>query len=253
MVRSDLVIAGSNFIFSHINENYPEFFLDNGRKMRVIFRGINTEYYDSLAVDNLKVISLRKKWKLKEEDHVILMPGRLTGWKGQEVFIEAINILNSIENEKPFVGVILGSDQGRKVYYKKLQSLVDKYRLSKKIIFVSSCDNMPAAYKLAHVVVSASIEPEAFGRVSVEAQSMRVPIVATNLGGSKETIVDEKTGFLVKSKEPKILAEKLKNVLNLDNNLLQSIGLEGRKNILKKFDVEKMCKATLAEYKKILI
>ena len=253
MVRSDLVIAGSNFIFSHINENYPEFFLDDRRKMRVIFRGINTEYYDSMAVDNLKVISLRRKWKLKEEDRVILMPGRLTGWKGQEIFIEAINILNSIETEKSFVAVILGSDQGRKVYYKKLQSLVDKHRLSKKIIFVSSCENMPAAYKLADVVVSASIEPEAFGRISVEAQSMRIPIVATDLGGSKETIVDEKTGFLVKSKDPKILAEKLKNVLNLDNNLLQSIGLEGRKNVLTKFDVEKMCKATLAEYKKILI
>ena len=138
MVRSDLVIAGSNFIFSHINENYPEFFLDDRRKMRVIFRGINTEYYDSMAVDNLKVISLRRKWKLKEEDRVILMPGRLTGWKGQEIFIEAINILNSIETEKSFVAVILGSDQGRKVYYKKLQSLVDKHRLSKKIIFVSS-------------------------------------------------------------------------------------------------------------------
>ena len=174
--------------------------------------------------------------QLKEEDHVILMPGRLTGWKGQEVFIEAVNILNSIETEKPFVGVILGSDQGRKVYYKKLQSLVDKYRLSKKIIFVSFCENMPAAYKLAHVVVSASIEPEAFGRISVEAQSMRIPIVATDLGGSKETIVDEKTGFLVKSKDPKILAEKLKNVLNLDNNLLQSIGLAGRKNVLTKFE-----------------
>ena len=253
MVRSDLVIAGSNFIFSHINENYPEFFLDDRRKMRVIFRGINTEYYDSMAVDNLKVISLRRKWKLKEEDHVILMPGRLTSWKGQEVFIEAINILNSIETEKPFVGVVLGNDQGRKVYYKKLQSLVDKYRLSKKIIFISSCENMPAAYKLAHVVVSASVEPEAFGRVSVEAQSMRVPIIASDLGGSKEIIINEKSGFLVKGKDPKILAEKLKNVLNSDNNLLQSIGLEGRKNVLTRFDVEKMCKATLAEYKKILI
>ena len=78
---------------------------------------------------------------------------------------------------------------------------------------------MPAAYKLADVIVSASIEPEAFGRISVEAQSMRIPIVATDLGGSKETIVNEKTGFLVKSKDPKILAEKLKNILNLDNNL----------------------------------
>jgi len=87
----------------------------------------------------------------------------------------------------------------------------------------------------------------------VEAQSMRIPIIASDLGGSKETIINEKTGFLIKSKDPKILAEKLKNVLNLDNNLLQSIGLEGRKNVLTKFDVEKMCKATFAEYKKILI
>ena len=252
MVRSHLVIAGSNFIFSHINEHYSKFFKNKKRKMLVIFRGINTDYYDPMSVDNSKVFALKKQWGVNDEQSVILMPGRLTGWKGQEIFVNAIHILNSTETEKSFIAVILGNDQGRKVYKKKLQSLVDKYRLNKKIIFIPHCQNMPVAYKLSKIVVSASIEPEAFGRVSVEAQSMKIPIIATNLGGSKETIINEKTGFLINSNDPKVLADKLKNILNFDNNSLQSIGLEGRKNVLKKFDVEKMCKSTLAEYKKIL-
>ena len=161
-------------------------------------------------------------------------------------------ILNSIETEKPFVGVILGNDQGRKVYYKKLQSLVDKYRLSKKIIFIASCENMPAAYKLAHVVVSASVEPEAFGRVSVEAQSMQIPIVASDIGGSKETIVKDKTGYLFYNKDLNALANSIVEIMQKDYNSLKTVGIEGRKNVLKKFDVDKMCQSTFTEYKKLI-
>ena len=111
---------------------------------------------------------------------------------------------------------------------------------------------MPVAYKLSNVVVSASIEPEAFGRVAVEAQSMEKTIIASNIGGSKETIVPEKTGFLYESGNANSLADKLKEVLSLDQMTLQSMGIEGRKNVLKKFDVDKMCQTTFTEYKKLI-
>ena len=111
---------------------------------------------------------------------------------------------------------------------------------------------MPLAYSLADVVVSASIEPEAFGRVPVEAQSMEKPIIASEIGGSKETILKNKSGFFFKSGDPIALAEKLKEIMNLDENSTQLMGMEGRKNVLKKFDVEKMCNSTITEYKKII-
>ena len=111
---------------------------------------------------------------------------------------------------------------------------------------------MPIAYQISDVVVSSSIEPEAFGRVSVEAQSMEKPIVASNIGGSKETIINDKTGFLFEAGNAKALAEKLKETMNLGQMTLQSIGIEGRKNVLKKFDIDRMCFSTFSEYKKLV-
>ena len=118
--------------------------------------------------------------------------------------------------------------------------------------FIEHCKEMPLAYSLADVVVSSSIEPEAFGRVSVEAQSMGKPIIASNIGGSKETIVNKKTGFLYKHDDPRDLAKSLNTVIQLSSEILKSIGNEGRKNISKKFDVETMCQSNLKEYKKLL-
>ena len=111
---------------------------------------------------------------------------------------------------------------------------------------------MSLAYKVSDIVVSASIEPEAFGRVAVEAQSMEKVIIASNIGGSNETVIDEKTGYLFDSGNAKMLCQKILKVLNLDETTLKKIGLEGRKNIVRKFNVEKMCFSTYSEYKKLI-
>ncbi len=251
MLRSKLTIAGSNFIFNHINENYSEY-LNRKKKLRVIFRGINIDYYNQKNISILKQEKIKKEWELSQNKFTILMPGRLTYWKGQEKLIEALNILVEDYNNSNFQAVVLGSDQGRKVYKKKLIDLVQRYRLSQKIKFIDHCKEMPLAYSLADVVVSASIEPEAFGRVSVEAQAMGKPIIASNLGGSKETILKGKSGFLYKHDDARQLAKTLNAVIELDQDTLNSIGNEGRKNITKKFDVEAMCDSTLREYKKLL-
>jgi len=251
MLKSDLIIAGSNFIFSHINENYSNY-LDLGKKFLVIFRGINTEYFDPnkiLQSDERKLLS---QWKTNKDKPLILLPGRLTSWKGQEMFIEALYRVNKEIPEKPFISVILGSDQGRKVYKKKLIRLVEQYRLQNHVKFIEKCELMPLAYKVSDIVVSSSIEPETFGRVSVEAQSMERPIIASNIGGSKETIVDDKTGFLFEAGNPEALSKKLIHVLNLDESTLKFLGIEGRKNVIKKFNVEKMCFSTYSEYKKLI-
>ena len=220
--------------------------------MRVIFRGINLEYYNKKNISILKQEKLKQEWELQSNKFTILMPGRLTRWKGQENFIEALNILNENYNCNNFQAIILGSDQGRKVYKKKLNNLVQRYRLNQKIKFIDHCKEMPIAYSLADTIVSASIEPEAFGRVSVEAQAMEKPIIASDLGGSRETILKGKSGFLYKHDDPRELAKTLNTVIELSQDTLNSIGNEGRKNVIKKFDVESMCDSTLREYKKLL-
>ena len=111
---------------------------------------------------------------------------------------------------------------------------------------------MPLAYSISDIIVSSSIEPEAFGRVAVEAQAMEKPIIASDIGGSKETIIDGKTGFFFKNKDPNSLAEAIIAVMQKDYNSLKSIGFEGRKNVLKRFDVDKMCQTTFTEYKKLI-
>ena len=251
MLKSDLIIAGSNFIFSHINENYSEY-LNFNKKFLVIFRGINTEYFNPSKIHQTDQKKLISKWNINKEKPLILLPGRLTFWKGQEMFIEAIRLVKEKIPEKPFCAVILGSDQGRKVYKKKLLRLVEQYRLNDYIKFFDKCELMPLAYQISDIVVSTSIEPEAFGRVSVEAQSMEKPIIASNIGGSKETIIDDKTGFLFEAQKPEELSKKIIHVLNLDESTLKFIGIEGRKNVIKKFNIEKMCFSTYLEYKKII-
>ena len=251
MLRSKLTIAGSNFIFGHINDNYNEY-LNKKKKLRVIFRGINIDYFNAKNISILKQEKLKKEWNLDPNKFTILMPGRLTYWKGQEKFIEALNILIEDYNFTNFQAILLGSDQGRKVYAKKLYSLVERYSLTKKVAFFSHCKEMPLAYSLADVVVSASVEPEAFGRVAVESQSMGKPIIASNIGGSKETILNKKSGFLYKHDDPRELAKNLNTVIQLSQEELKFIGNEGRKNVTKKFDVEVMCDSNLREYKKLL-
>ena len=251
MLRAKLTIAGSNFIFGHINENYSEY-LSKDKKLRVIFRGINIDYFNFQNISALKQEKLKQEWGLDSNKFTILLPGRLTYWKGQEKFIESLNILIEDFNFTNFQAIILGPDQGRKVYSKKLINLVQRYSLNKKVKFIQYCKEMPLAYSLADVVVSASTEPEAFGRVSVEAQSMGKPIIASNIGGSKETIVNRKTGFLYKHDDPRELAKILNTVIQLSPDELKSIGNEGRKNITKKFDVETMCQSNLKEYRRLI-
>ena len=251
MVRSDLVIAGSNFIFSHIQENYSKY-IKSDKRYLVIFRGINTDYFNPKKISEKDKNLLKKKWNIDETKKIILLPGRLTTWKGQEMFIEALNLLKKNSSDIEFKAVILGNEQGRKIYKKKLIRLVEQHRLVNEVIFIDHLELMPIAYEISNVVVSSSIEPEAFGRVSVEAQSMEKPILASDIGGSNETIINNKTGFLFEAGNTNSLSSKLSEILNLSEVTLNGIGAEGRKNVKLKFNVEKMCNSTYSEYKKLI-
>ena len=238
MVRSNLIIAGSNFIFSHIKDNYSKY-LNLQKKFLVIFRGINVDYFDPSTTLENDESNLISNWGVNRDKKLILMPARLTSWKGQELFIEALNLVTKQLGHQSFYAVILGSDQGRDIYTKKIKRLAEQYRLIPQLKFIENCKNMPLAYKISNLVVSASIEPEAFGRVAVEAQSMETPIIASNIGGSNETIVNNVSGFLFEAGNAESLSKKIIEVLNLDESRLKSMGIEGRKNIIKNLMLKK--------------
>ena len=251
MLKSNLIIAGSNFIFSHINENYSKY-LNPKKKFLVIFRGINTDYFSKKKIKEKDEEKLIKKWGVDKERKIFLLPGRLTAWKGQELFIEALSKLKNNEPNKKFMALILGDDQGRKIYKKKLQRLVEQHRLIEEVKFIDKFNIMPIAYKISDVIFSCSIEPEAFGRVSVEAQSMEKPILASNLGGSTETIVPEKTGWLFRSESVSELANSIEMITKLDKKVLDAIGRQGRKNVLDNYSKDRMCSKTLEIYNSLV-
>ena len=168
------------------------------------------------------------------------MPGRLTYWKGQKIFIEAIKLLSEKKDMPLFQAIILGNEQGRNVYKKRLVDLVQQHRLNQIIKFIDGHKEMPVAYGVANLVCSCSVEPEAFGRVAVESQSMQIPIIASDIGGSRETIVKDKTGYLFQNNNPNDLAQKIIEIMKSEYNALKLIGLEGRKNVTKKFHLHEV-------------
>jgi len=252
MVRSKLIIGGSNFIFNHINVNYQKYLNHKKKKLMVIFRGINLEYFNTNNIPEEKLNILASNWKIDKKNFIILLPGRLTKWKGQEIFIESLSLLVEKYNIENFHAVILGSDQGRDLYSKKLLLLVERYRLGKKITFIENCKEMPLAYKLSDLVISSSIEPEAFGRIAVEAQAMNKPIIASDIGGSRETVLNNKSGLLYKYNDGKELAKIINKIMAMNKKSLRIMGEQGRKNVEKKFNVDQMCQSTFTEYKKLL-
>ena len=153
MVKSNLVIAGSNFIFSHIKHNYSDY-LNTKNKLLVIFRGINVDYFDPTTKTEIDEKKLLKSWEIEENKKIILLPGRLTSWKGQELFLEAINLVNIQLGYEAFYGVILGNDQGRDLYKKKLIRLCEQYRITKQVKFIDHSKDMALAYKVSDIIVS---------------------------------------------------------------------------------------------------
>ncbi len=244
MLKADRVIAVSNFIKTYLLKNYPGNFLE---RVTVIQRGADLNYFNSKAVSNSRVIELMTKWHLPEDKKIILMPARFTAWKGHEFLIET---LAKVKND--FCCVLVGSDHGHKAFRKKIEQLVVKKDLEGKVRIVGLCKDMQTAYSIAHLVVCPSIRPEAFGRVSIEAQALGKIIIATKIGGSLDTIVEDKTGFLVDVGDAQKFAELIDRVLEMSKTETDVIGDAAHKNIEENFSNEKMCRLTLDVYRELI-
>ena len=243
MLKADRIIAVSNFIKSHILENYRE---DVSAKITVIQRGADLNYFNSLAASNGRIIDLIKKWNLPEDKKIILMPARFTAWKGHEFLIET---LTKVKHD--FFCVMIGSDHGHKKFRQKVEQLIVKNNLAERVRIVGLCKDMQSAYALSHLVVCPSVRPEAFGRVAIEAQSCGKVIIATKIGGVLDTVIDGKTGFLVDVNDTQKFADLIDQVLEMSKEDADFIGAAGRKNIEENFSNDKMCNLTINLYKSL--
>jgi glycosyltransferase involved in cell wall biosynthesis len=244
MTKGDAVIAISRFIAEHIRKVYK---VADGRVV-TIPRGVDSVLFDPAAVGAHRIARLAKAWRLPDGAPVIMLPGRLTRWKGHTVLLEALPHLV----RRDFVCVIVGSAGGRQHYKHELERIVAQRKLESVVRFVDHESDMAAAYMLADVVVSASTDPEAFGRVTAEAQAMGRPVVATSHGGTMETVVPGETGWLVPPGDPTLLAQSLEQALGLSPPARDFLARKARAHILRNFSLEGMCGATLDVYRRLL-
>jgi glycosyltransferase involved in cell wall biosynthesis len=243
MARGERVVAISSFIAAYLEANYGII----PPRVRIIHRGVDTDIFDPAAVGPPRLVRLAGDWRLPEDRPVVLMPGRLTRWKGQLVLIEALARLGT----KDLTCVIVGSDQGRTGYRRELDQAVARLGLGDIVHLVGDCGDMAAAYMLADVVVSASTDPEAFGRVIVEAQAMGRPVIATDHGAARETVRDGETGWLVPPGDPDTLAAALRVALSLDAETRARVAAIAIPHTRETFSTATMCAQTLALYEEV--
>lgn len=248
MTRGDRVIANSHFIGAHIVENYGV----AADRIKIIPRGVDVKRFDPLGIAAARIIKLARQWRLPDGLPVVMLPGRLARWKGQMVLIEAVARMTVRRDCPPFTTVLVGDDQGRTGYRDEIQRQIETLGSRAVVRLVGHCDDMPAAYMLADVVVSASTDPEAFGRVAVEAQAMGRPLIATDHGGARETVIAGRTGWLVAPGDVDALVASLDQALALDAGPRGEMARLARQHVVDSFTVERMCESTLDLYTEIL-
>jgi glycosyltransferase involved in cell wall biosynthesis len=244
MARGERVIAISDFVGEHANRVYG---VAPGR-LRVIHRGVDLARFDPERVSPDRLVDLAAAWRLDDGKPVVLLPGRLTRWKGQLDLVEAVRRLG----RRDLQILLVGSADGRDAFRGEIERRVEQTGLAGIVRVLDACPDMPAAYMLADVVVSASNEPEGFGRVAIEGQAMGRPVIATDHGGSRETVLHGETGWLVPPAHPARLADAIRHALALPEDERVALGARAIAHVRGAFTKEAMCARTLAVYEEVL-
>lgn len=248
MAQGDRVIAISNFIKRHILAEYSLACAIDESRIRVIPRGVDFNRFDPDKVSAERMIQLAHRWRLTDGEAVITLPGRLTRWKGQLVLIEALALLKDL----PFRALLVGSDQGRVAYRDEVEAAARAAGLADRVQVAGDCNDMPAAYMISDVVVSASTDPEAFGRVAAEGQAMGRPVLAPRHGAAPEIVRDGETGWLFVPGNAASLAQVLRIALTLPAEARQDLAAKAIADMRARFPIEAMCASTLAVYRELL-
>ncbi|MBF0356054.1 MAG: glycosyltransferase family 4 protein [Alphaproteobacteria bacterium] len=248
MAKGERVIAISHFIASHIHQYYGV----GWERVRVVPRGIDFDIFDPAHVSPERIIQLSTAWRLPDGVPVIMLPGRLTRWKGQPVLIEAMAEMRDVLGWADMRCLLVGSDQGRTDYREELLAQTRRLGLDDVVHVIDDCRDLPAAYMLSDVVVSASTDPEAFGRIIVEAQAMGRPVVASDHGGAKETVIAGETGWLVTPGDSAALAQSISDVLEMEIGLRKKRAEQAIQHARANFSKKRMCDETLTVYREVL-
>lgn len=246
MLKGSRVIAVSDFIKSHILENYPQRITED--KITVIHRGVDVDNFNSKKISQQMRINLINKWQLPEDKKIIVLPGRITPWKGHEFLLDALQMLNRDD----YVCLFVGDFAKKTAFKKRLEQKIASANLEGKIRFLGASNNMATVYAIADVVISASTSPEAFGRVAIEGEVMEKIVIATNIGGSKETIINNETGFLIENKNVKDMCDKIDYALSISEIEQQRISSNAREYVVKNFSNNLMYEKTLEVYQNLL-
>ena len=252
MHRGNALIANSNYTAENINKIYK---IDKD-KIDIIPRGVNTENFKASNFSDEEKIKIKKEWKVFDQNKIILLlPARLTRWKGHEVVIKAIGLLKNEEFFKNIVCLFAGNQKGSERYIQNLKEMIASLSLDDKIKLIGQVENMPLAYQVSNIILSPSIQPEPFGRIPIEAQASGKIIISSNAGAVKETIKSgqDSTGFKVKPNNSEELAHQIKLVIKMKDEDLQEIKKRAILNVKNNFSLETMCKKTLEVYNRLLI
>ncbi len=244
MTKGERVIAISSFIAGHMRKIYGV----RRETIRLIHRGVDLFRFNPEKITAERLVKLSTQWNIPDGVPVVALPGRLTRWKGQLVFIDAIAKLD----RRDICCLLIGSDQGRTEYRKELEKRIQHHNLQGVVTIVDECNDMPTAYMLCDLVVSASTDPEAFGRVAIEAQAMGRPVVATDHGGARETVIEDQTGWLCKPGDADSMASAIEKGLNLSVQKREQMAEQAKAHIAKEFSKEAMCAKTLEVYNEVL-
>ncbi len=239
-----LVIAVSRFLSDYLEENYN---VDPSR-IRVIHRGVPIERFHPSAVTPERLIKVAGQMRIPNDRSIIMLPGRLSRIKGHMFLLDAMEALG----RKDIFCLFVGSDIGNENYRKELETYIASKNLSSQVRIVTDCKDMPAAYMLATVVASPSLVPEGFGRIAIEAQAMGRPVIATDHGGARETILREETGWLVETGDVNALAYALRDALSLDDRARALLATRAMSHIADHFTNDRMSQATLDVYMELL-
>lgn len=244
IAQGERVIAISQFVANYLHTNYD---LDE-RTIRLIPRGIPLEKFHPTAVTAERLITLSNMWRVPDGANIIMLPARITRWKGHHVLIDALEQLK----RKDLFCVMIGSDQGRSEYRKELEETIQQKGLGGNVRIVDHCNDMPAAYMLATVVVCPSTDPEGFGRVPVEAQAMGRPIIASDHGGAQETILRGQTGWLVEPSNAEALAKAISEALALTPTQRAMLATRAMSHVAQNYTKELMGDRTMNVYAELL-
>ena len=249
MARADMVIANSEWTAAHVREEHG---VDEARLV-TIPRGVDLMAFDPAHVSADRIAAQRASWELDTApgDLVLLLPGRLTDWKGQGLALDALAALEPEETARLHL-VFLGDPQGREAYVTSLTNKTESLGLTGRVRFQPHTRDMPAAYLAADIVLTPSTRPEAFGRTAAEASAMCRPVIAADHGGARETVIEGQTGIRFEPGNPAALAGAIRTLMSLRSEARQSLGTAGRAHVLKSFSKRGLQLQTLQVYKELL-